>query len=120
MENTSCRHLQLFIKLFFFWGGGSTCTDAFTDMKIFEAHTGPAVPGVSAGLSGGYLSVWLKASTPFVQHCFSTNVGLSLHLQGYRFTVPLSHAWPSLPQRRGHNSTYTTNGHIRVITVSPG
>lgn len=26
---------------------------------------------------------------------------------------------PPLPTK-GHNTTYTTNGHIRVITVSPG
>lgn len=27
---------------------------------------------------------------------------------------------PPPPPTKGHNTTYTTNGHIRVITVSPG
>lgn len=69
---------------------------------------------------GGCLSLRVKASTPFVEHCFNTNVGLSLHLQWYRSTVPSFTCMAKPPPAKGHNSTYTTNGHISVITVSPG
>lgn len=60
------------------------------------AHGLPAFP-VPAGerrrgggrSEGVCLNLWVKASSPFVYHCFNTNVGLSLHLQWYRFTVPV-------------------------------